>query len=85
MADRVRSSPEAKLVAGAPSRLRSYCHGRLLDGYLGGQVTSIEEILQDAVELGDEELACQARPYLASRVERVGGELEGPEVHVGKV
>eukprot|EP00959_Pyramimonas_sp_CCMP1952_P252652 5278470-Pyramimonas_sp.AAC.1 len=31
MADQVSSSPEAKLVAGAPSRLRSYCHGRLLD------------------------------------------------------
>ena len=85
MATKVRNSEEAKLIAGASSRLRAYCHGRLLEGYLGGQVTPIEEILQDAVELGDEELAAQARPYLSTRVERTGGEVEGPEVHVGKV
>ena len=52
MATRVRKSEEAKVIAGAPVRLRAYCHGRLLDVYLGGQTTTIEEILQDAVELG---------------------------------
>ena len=45
----------------------------------------IEEILQDAVELGDVELAAQARLYLGSQGRHLGEGAEGPEMHVGKV
>ena len=85
LAAMARDSEEAMRVAQATARLRAYCHGRLLEGHLGGPVTPIEEILRDAVALGDEEMAAQARPYLGTRERRTGGEAAVPEVQVGEV
>ena len=78
-------TPEAKVLTKAPARLRSYCHARLLEGRMANQTLTLEEVLQDAVELGDAELGEQAKPYLLQRMERVGGQLKTPEVYVTKV
>ena len=41
--------------------------------------------MQDALELGNEELVEQAQPYLAHRTARAGGEVSGPEVYATAV
>ena len=85
LAREVRESAAGKVIATAPERLRSHCHGRLIDGLTSRRRVTLEEILQDAVELGGEELAEQARPYLARRIARAGGEVARPEVYATTV
>ena len=48
--------------------MRSYCAGRLIQAKVTSGTATLEEILQDAMDLGDEELAEQAQPYLDQRV-----------------
>ena len=50
-----------------------------------GNLGALEEVLQDAVELGDKELAGQAQPMLNQHLARKGGLAEEPEVRATAV
>ena len=58
--DTVAASPEGQAIATAPDRLRAYVHTRLAEARLGHQALTLEDVLRDAADLGDEELSTMA-------------------------
>ena len=58
--DAVAASPEGQAVAVSPDRFRAYVHMRLAEARLGHQTLTLEDVLRDASDLGDEELSTMA-------------------------
>ena len=62
--DAVAASTEGQAVAASPDRLRAYVHTRLAEARLGHQALTLEDVLKDASDLGDEELSAMAETVL---------------------
>ena len=55
---------EGQAVAASPDRLRAYVHTRLAEARLGHQTLTLEDVLRDASDLGDEEPCTMAKTVL---------------------
>ena len=62
--DAVATSSEDQAIATSPDRLRAYVHTRLAEARLGHQALTLEDVLRDAADLGDEELSTMAETAL---------------------
>ena len=62
--DEVAASPDGAAVSEAPDRLRAYVHTRLAEARMSKQALTLEDVLRDAYDLGDEELSHMAADAL---------------------
>ena len=60
--DAVATSPGGQAIAASPDRFRAYVHTRLAEAEarLGHQALTLEDVLRDAADMGDEELSTMA-------------------------
>ena len=57
-------SSDGQALASAPDRLRAYAHTRLAEARMSQQTLTLEGVLRDASDLGDEELSSMADAVL---------------------
>ena len=72
--------PEMARLQGSPPRLQAYCRARLLEARMAQQALTLEDVLRDAGELGDEELSEMASSLCHAADEPKAG--SSPQVRV---